>query len=103
LIACSPCLLEIYAMLWSETLFIFLTLLFIVLLKNYFRSYRTSALFFAAIIAAIAFVTRYAGVTLLGTGFFLIFFNGEIPLVKKVKHLSIFTFLFLLPSTLILR
>jgi hypothetical protein len=91
LIACSPGLLEIYSMLWSETFFLFLTLLFIVSLKNYFNSYRTTSLLLAALVVAIAFVTRYAGITLLGTGFFMIFFNGKIPRRKKIKHLSLFT------------
>jgi hypothetical protein len=79
-------------MLWSETLFLFLTLLFIVLLKNYFSTYSGRSLFAAALVVAVAFVTRYAGITLLGTGLFMIFFNGEIPLAKKIKHLLLFTF-----------
>jgi hypothetical protein len=91
LIACSPCLLEIYAMLWSETLFLFLTLLFIVLLKNYFGTYSAVSLLPAALVVAVALVTRYAGITLLGTGLFMIFFNGEIPLARKIKHLLLFT------------
>ncbi|NCI48366.1 hypothetical protein GWC95_00435 [Sediminibacterium roseum] len=91
LVACSPCLLEIYAMLWSETFFLFLSLLFIVLLKNYCRSYRTGALFAVAIVAALGFVTRYAGITLLATGFYILVFNGELPTAKKIKHLLLFT------------
>ncbi len=90
LLACSPCLLEVYSMLWSETLFIFLSLLFVVALRTYFKSYSIPALLFVALITAFAFVTRYAGVTLLATGGFLIFFNGEIATRKKVKDLLLF-------------
>ena len=91
LAACSPCLLEVYSMLWSETLFIFLSLLFIVALRTYFKSYRIAALLFAALIAAFAFATRYAGIVLLATGLFLIFFNGDLAMRKKIKHILLFT------------
>lgn len=91
LLACSPCLLEVYSMLWSETFFIFLILLFVVALHNYFRTHRTSDLILTASIVAIAFVTRYAGITLLGAGLFLVFFNGELAIAKKIKHLILFT------------
>lgn len=90
LIACSPFLLEIYSMLWSETWFLFLIVLFIVAINRYFKSYNLTGLFFAAIIAALAFVTRYAGITVIATGLILIFFNDDIPLAKKIKHLIIF-------------
>ena len=90
LLACSPFLLEVYAMLWSETLFLFLTLLFIVMLRGYLRTYSVFHLMIAAVIAAIAFVTRYAGICLLATGIFMILFNGEIPNDKKIKHLFLF-------------
>lgn len=91
LLACSPCLLEVYSMLWSETLFIFLCLLFVVALRAYFKSYSVVALLFVSLVAALAFVTRYAGIVLLATGWFLIFFNSEIATRKKIKHLLLFT------------
>src|SRR6478609_11305962 len=78
LLACSPFLLEVYAMLWSETLFLFLIMLFIVAFYSYLKNYRVYSLLLVAVIAAIAFITRYAGVCLLATGIFMILFNGEI-------------------------
>jgi hypothetical protein len=92
LLACSPCLLEVYSMLWSETIFIFLILLFIVSLHNYFRTQRTFHLIVVALVTAVAFVTRYAGVTLLASGFFLVLFNGELVTAKRIRHLILFTF-----------
>ncbi len=89
-LACSPCLLEVYSMLWSETLFIFLGLLFAVSYKSYLRSHTTLQLFWVAVIVAIAFVTRYAGITLLATGGFLLLFDGELSMGKKIKHLFLF-------------
>lgn len=93
LLACSPFLLEVYAMLWSETFFLFLILLFVVVMQHYFKTQGMVSLSLVACIVAMAFVTRYAGITLLGTGLFLIFFNGKIPFAKKIKHLLLFTLL----------
>ncbi len=90
-LACSPCLLEVYSMLWSETLFIFLSLLFVVAYRNYFRSRSYLQLLLVASIAAMAFVTRYAGITLLAAGGFLLLFDGELGMGKKIKQLVFFT------------
>ena len=90
LLACSPCLLEVYSIVWSETLFLFLIMLFIVSMRNYFRSHSTNSLLLVAIVVAMAFVTRYAGISLLVTGGFLILFDGELGTAKKVKHLLLF-------------
>ncbi len=90
-LACSPCLLEVYSMLWSETLFIFLGLLFAVTYRSYLRSHNTLQLFWVACIAAIAFITRYAGITLLAAGGGLLLFDGELCFSKKIKHLLLFT------------
>lgn len=90
LIACSPCLMEIYAMLWSETLFLFLSLLCLVSIQHYNRLQNMRALLFAALCVAWACATRYVGVILLCTGLYFIFFNGSIPKAKKIKHLLVF-------------
>ncbi len=92
LLACSPCLIEVYTMLWSETVFLFLTLLFPVVLKYYFEDYSLRRLWFPVLVTAIAFVTRYAGISLVATGCLLILFNGEVPVSKKIKHGLIFCF-----------
>jgi hypothetical protein len=83
----SPCLIEVYSMLWSETLFLFLCLLFIVLFRRYQETHSDGPLILASIIAALAFFTRYAGITILATGFGLILFDGSINTKKKIKHL----------------
>ncbi len=90
-LACSPCLLEVYSMLWSETLFIFLGLLFAVAYRHYFRSHSYRQLLVVACIAAVAFVTRYAGITLLVAGGFLLLFDGELGMAKKIRQLVFFT------------
>lgn len=90
-LACSPFLLEIYSMLWSETLFLFLILLFFISLKKYLAQPSVRKLVVAATICALAFVTRYAGVTVLLTGLALILFSGSLPAGRKIFHLVIFT------------
>jgi len=89
-LACSPCLLEVYSMVWSETLFIFLILLFITAFRNYQVSHSVSRLLLAGLVVAIAFVTRYAGVSLLCTGGFLLLLDGDLGVTKKIKHLLLF-------------
>lgn len=90
-LACSPFLLEIYSMLWSETAFLLLILLFFISLKKYLAEPSLRKLVVAATICAVAFVTRYAGVTVLLTGLALILFSGALPPGRKILHLFIFT------------
>src|ERR1700761_7057815 len=64
----SPSLLEIYTMLWSETLFMVWMLIFILAYHHYAQSHSVKALIILSIITALALITRYAGITLVGTG-----------------------------------
>jgi hypothetical protein len=89
-IATSPSLIEIYSMLWSETLFILLTLVFYFTLYRYFQCHSLSALLLPAVIAAIAFDTRYAGITLVATGVLLLFLDKQLKWKNKVPHLLVF-------------
>jgi hypothetical protein len=90
ILASSPCLWEIYSMIWSETLFLFLALLFMLLWKNYSNKKTIFSLFLFAIVAAYTFVTRFAGITLIATGMALLFFDGSLAIQKKIKHLILF-------------
>jgi hypothetical protein len=89
-IVLSPCLLEVYCMIWSETLFLLLILVFIIYARRYFRSHTVRALLPIAIIAALACVTRYAGISLILTGGGLIFCDRDLPWKKKIGHLFLF-------------
>lgn len=90
LIAFSPSLLEIYSMLWSETLFIFLTIVFISAFSAYMKRHSFIGLLLCAAIAAVACITRYAGVTIIGTGLMLIFFSHSLVWKKKIIHFLLF-------------
>jgi hypothetical protein len=100
LLALSPALLDIYSMLWSETLFIVILLSFILTLSRYFKSRTLLNLFYCAVLAGLACVTRYAGVTLIGTGAMLLLFDPSLKIWKKVKHLSWFIGIAVLPLLL---
>lgn len=83
LIITNPALLEVYTMLWSETLFIFLVLLFLLIQQQYLQSKSFKYLLFTAVIAGIAAITRYAGITLIATGCFILLFAGNGSLKKR--------------------
>jgi hypothetical protein len=89
-IVLSPCLLEIYSMLWSETLFILLLLIFIISLRNYFNAHSIQALLLVAVIAALSCVTRYAGITIIATGGLLLLFDNKLQVKKKIGHIILF-------------
>ena len=90
LIATSPALIEIYSMAWSETLFIFFSLLFFISINTYVAQNNFNHLLIAAIIASLAFSVRYAGVTCLITGCIIILTNRGAVLSKKIIHLFCF-------------
>jgi len=85
-IALSPSLLEIYSMLWSETLFILLTMLFFVVFAQYLKSRSVLTLVISGVLVSIACITRYAGVTLIGTGLMVLVFDFSLPWRKKMLH-----------------
>lgn len=87
----SPCLLEIYSMMWSETVFLFLLLLFIILLSCYLKYPSYKNLILVSCIVSLACVTRYAGITLAGTGGLIIILSPSIRFRKKMAHAVLFT------------
>ena len=87
----SPCLLEIYSMLWTETLFILLLIFFMIAIRNYFQKHTTGSLIAVSVIVAFACVTRYAGVALMCTGGLLLILDGKIKSGKKIINVIIFS------------
>lgn len=86
----SPALLEIYTYLWSETLFIFETLLFIIAYWKYLQTHSVKALIWVAVITAISCITRYAGVTVIGAGGLMLLLDNQLSTKKKISHIFIF-------------
>ena len=89
-ILCSPALQEVYSMLWSETVFLILILLFIFSITNYLNSKTKRWLWISAGICAITCLTRYAGVFLMLTGGTILIFNKENTPLRRVTDCLIF-------------
>jgi hypothetical protein len=88
----SPALLEIYTYLWSETLFILEIMLFVLAYRNYMLKHTLNSLFLVSALVAISCITRYAGVTLIGTGGLMLLFDKELTIRKRIQHVLIFGF-----------
>lgn len=86
---CAP-MLEVYIMLWSETVFIPLCLYFLLTLKKYFQVQNIRQLLLAGILCSLAFVVRYAGVTCLITGILLLSIQQRNTIIEKVKNVLMF-------------
>ncbi|TSD66203.1 hypothetical protein FFF34_002035 [Inquilinus sp. KBS0705] len=86
----SPALLQVYSYLWSETLFILEVLFFLIAFREYLLKHTIKTLIIAAAIAAVACVTRYAAVTIVGTGGLLLLLDRVLPLKKKIAHIIIY-------------
>ena len=90
LLSFSPVLLEIYSMLWSETLFIFLSVTFFLAAYAYGKNHSSFNLILLSLITGLSFLTRYAGISLFITGGAFILFDGNLGVIKKIKHLLVF-------------
>jgi len=90
-IVLSPGLLEVYSMMWSETIFILLLLLFLVTMHRYCQSHSRKVLIAAAILAAMAAVTRYAGVTMIAAGFLVIALDTTRRWPDRARELLIYS------------
>lgn len=86
----SPAMMDIYSMLWSETLFIALSLVMFRLLALYFGRPNLWAVTAMGICAGLACITRYAGITLICTGCFLLFFHLEHRMKKRITDTVVF-------------
>lgn len=91
-IALSPALIEVYIMLWSETVFIVLSVLFMITLRRYLYRHSTGALLLAAATCALACTMRYAGVTLVATGGLLLLMERRPDWRTKWIHMVVFGF-----------
>lgn len=86
----SPALLEVFDMLWSETLFLFLLGLFIAAASRYGKTHKAGALWTMAIVAALAGFTRYAGLTLGLTGCLLLLADRTASFGKRFWNAFLF-------------
>ncbi|HEV3413613.1 MAG TPA: hypothetical protein VG101_14130 [Puia sp.] len=87
----SPCLLEVYSMIWSETLFLLLSILFMIGCHRYFQDHSIRTLLGIAVIAGLSCLTRYAGISIIMMGGMLMLCDGRLRWgPKKIGHLVLF-------------
>jgi Dolichyl-phosphate-mannose-protein mannosyltransferase len=86
----SPAIQEVYSLLWSETIFLMLILLFIICISNFLKKISWSWLLISAVVSACACLTRYAGVFLVLAGISIIFFNRTNPLRRRILQCLVF-------------
>jgi hypothetical protein len=86
----SVALLEVYGMLWSETLFILCVALFFVTCDWYGRTHGNRALWAMAGVTALACITRYAGVTMLSMGLLLLLTDRTLVRWKRALHILLY-------------
>ena len=86
----GPPLLEVYSLLWSETVFIIVMLLFVWFMRRYLDKGTMNSLWLPAILVSVGCLLRYAGIFLVGLGLFLIFFDVNQAWWLKIKRCIIF-------------
>jgi hypothetical protein len=82
--------LQVFGMLWSETLFILCIAFFFLSCSRYQRRHGMRPLWAMAVATAIACITRYAGIAVLATGLFLLIAERGLGGRKKALHALIY-------------
>lgn len=94
----STPLFYIYRVALTESLFIFLAVLFIIGISYYLENAKISCLLCISIIAALCCLQRYMGITIVITGLILILTGlKKISYPERLKHASIFCLISLMP------
>ena len=76
-------MLDIYSMLWSETLFVVLIPIFILSIHNYLNTPTKTNFLITALVTAFACDTRIAGISLIGTSIAIIALQNKFSIKKK--------------------
>lgn len=90
LVLCSTDMLMVHAMAWSEPIFLTLMLTGLYLLARFLEKSTMSSLVAAAVVCGIAMLARYAAVTLLMTGVFVLFFHRGPSLKRRIMGVFVF-------------
>jgi hypothetical protein len=96
----SSTMVEIHLMAWTEPLFILLLMITLTLLAGYLEKPRSFLLIAPAVAAGLAFLTRYAGSTLIMTGILGIFLLLPGDLIKRIKMATVFGLMSSTPGAL---
>jgi hypothetical protein len=88
-------------MIWSETLFLLLSIIFIITAHGYFQTHSLRWLTAMALVAGFSCITRYAGVSLVALGGLLLLCDGRLRWSpRKFGHWGLYAGLAVLPLAL---
>lgn len=91
-------------MAWSEPLFILMITLFCFSMASFSENQKPIYLIAAALLAALSFLTRFIGVTVIATGIIVLLLPGSYPIRQRLKATTIFLVISsALPALWILR
>ena len=96
-LAVAPPLIHVTPWAISEPLFILLTLSALLTLDAFLESRRRSHLLLAAIFAALAFLTRYPGVAMVGAGVFFLSIQRNVGFSQRIKEAAVYATIALTP------
>ena len=90
IIAASRPLSDLASRFMTEPLFVLLTLLALMQLAAFLNRRTDAPLWWAAVFTALAAITRYAGVVLIGVGVLVLLVHRAPPLAARLKHAIVF-------------
>lgn len=93
----SPILLDVHLMAMSEPLYLVLMLLFVTALNKYLTQSGWLFLILASGLAALAYLTRYVGVSLIAAGGVAILLLGSGKTLQRIRNAFIFSVIGVLP------
>ena len=96
-IVTSPPLFKVSVMAWSEPLFILFVILSLLFANSYLEKNDVISLILLSLSVSFSTLTRYIGVVLILWGVFVIIVLRRDRLKNKIAHLSLFTFISVLP------
>ena len=93
-------MISLYSYVWSEPLFLFLSLLGFYFLFNFLENSKVYNLLISALSFSMAFFTRIAGISLIGAGAIAILFFSELKIKTRIIYSLFFTFIGFLPFSI---
>jgi hypothetical protein len=96
----SPILLDVHWMAMSEPAYLVLQLATLAALARYLAEQKKWALVAAAVLAGLAYLTRYVGIALIGAGGVALLFLGQRSFRQKLKDALLFGLISVLPILL---
>ena len=98
--AFSPFLGDMFSFALTETLFLFLTILSLLILDRFLTNNKRSMLILAAVFSALAWLTRHMGVTIVITSILVLMTRGGSTSRQKFNSVAIYSAISILPTSL---